>query len=177
MLVMVVPMPTSHAFDHKSSGGPAGAAATVSPCPKNPSCPSRSSPSPGELRDQLVAAILAGAKTTTSCLELEYELDGAPLPDVGRRSLVIDSNAHPVAVIELTALRVLPLGQVDERHARDEGEGFTTVDAWRRAHEDFWHSPEYRDAIRQPEFTVDDATRVVALRFRLVEDLRADDNR
>jgi uncharacterized protein YhfF len=132
---------------------------------------------PGELRDQLVAAILAGAKTTTSCLELEYELDGEPLPDIGTHSLVIDSNAHPVAVIELTAIRVLPLAQVGERHARDEGEGFTTVDAWRRAHEDYWHSPEYREAIGQPTFTVDDATLVVAQRFRLVKDLRADDSR
>lgn len=140
--------------------------------PEEPELPITEFAFPGELRDQLVAAILAGAKTTTSCLELEYELDGDPLPAIGTRSLVIDSNAHPVAEIELTAIRVLPLAQVDERHAVDEGEGFTTVDAWRRAHEDYWHSPEYREAIGQPTFTVDDATLVVALRFRLTKDLR-----
>ena len=66
---------------------------------------------------------------------------------------------------------------MDERHARDEGEGFTTVDAWRRAHEDYWHSPEYREAIGQPTFTVDDATLVVALRFRLTKDLRTAETR
>jgi len=132
--------------------------------PDEPELPVTEFALPGELRDQLVAAILAGAKTTTSCLELEYELDGEPLPDVGTRSLVIDSNAHPVAELELTAIRVLPLAQVDERHALDEGEGFTTVDDWRRAHEDYWHSPEYRAAIGQPTFTVDDATLVVAQR-------------
>jgi uncharacterized protein YhfF len=45
---------------------------------------------PGELRDRLVAAILAGTKTTTSCLHLELEVDGEELPTVGSRELVID---------------------------------------------------------------------------------------
>ena len=145
--------------------------------PEEPELPITEFAFPGELRDQLVAAVLAGAKTTTSCLELEYELDGDSLPDAGARSLVIDSNAHPVAEIELTAIRVLPLAQVDERHALDEGEGFTTVDAWRRAHEEYWHSPAYREAIGRPTFTVDDATPVVAQRFRLVKDLRTTETR
>ena len=35
---------------------------------------------PGPLRDQLVAAILSGAKTTTSGLLTGYERDGEPLP-------------------------------------------------------------------------------------------------
>jgi uncharacterized protein YhfF len=35
---------------------------------------------PGPLRDQLVAAILAGDKTTTSGLIADYELAGDPLP-------------------------------------------------------------------------------------------------
>jgi uncharacterized protein YhfF len=127
---------------------------------------------PGDLRDRLVAAILDGTKTTTSGLRLEYEVDDEPLPEAGTREVVIDSAAQPVAIIELTAIRVLPLAQVDEQHARDEGEGFTTVAAWRSAHEDFWHSPEYREAIADPAFTVTDATPVVAVRFRLVKDLR-----
>ncbi|MGP7998976.1 MAG: hypothetical protein ACLPKI_16910 [Streptosporangiaceae bacterium] len=35
---------------------------------------------PGPLRDQLVAAILAGEKTTTTALVADYEHEGEPLP-------------------------------------------------------------------------------------------------
>ncbi len=40
---------------------------------------------PGPLRDQLVAAILAGAKTTTTGLAADYEREGEPLPEPGLR--------------------------------------------------------------------------------------------
>ena len=67
----------------------------------------------------------------------------------------------------------MPLAEVDLAHARDEGEGHETVAAWRAGHEEFWHSPEMRTALGDPGLTVDDATKVVLERFRLVEDLRA----
>jgi uncharacterized protein YhfF len=128
---------------------------------------------PGELRDRLVGAILAGEKTTTSFLRAELEADGDEPPAAGRREVVIDSAGRPVGVIELTEVRVLPLSAVDHQHALDEGEGHSGVRDWRRSHEEFWHSAQYRDAIRQPGFTtVDDSTLVVAIRFRLIEDLR-----
>lgn len=132
---------------------------------------------PGELRDRLVAAILAGEKTTTSCLYLELEVDGEELPEAGQREVVADSGGRPVAVIEMTEVRVLPLAEVDRQHALDEGEGFSGVEDWRRGHEEYWHGAQYREAIGQPGFTVDDATLVVAMRFRLVEDLRGRRNR
>ena len=78
-----------------------------------------------------------------------------------------------MAVIETTEVRVVPLAEVDLAHARDEGEGHETVAAWRAGHEEFWHSPEMRTALGDPGLTVDDATKVVLERFRLVEDLRA----
>jgi uncharacterized protein YhfF len=124
---------------------------------------------PGPLRDQLIAAILAGAKTSTSCLVADYERDGEPLPEVGERSVVMDSGDRPVAVIETTEVRVVRLGDVDLRHAIDEGEGFESVSAWRAGHEDFWHSPEARAELGDPAFTVDDDTLMVAERFRLVQ--------
>jgi uncharacterized protein YhfF len=56
---------------------------------------------PGPLRDQLVAAILNGSKTSTTGLVVDYEHEGEPLPEVGSRSVVIDSDDRPVAVIEV----------------------------------------------------------------------------
>jgi len=124
--------------------------------------------SPGPLRDQLVAAILAGEKTTTTGLVADYEHENEPLPVPGLREVVVDSAGRPVAVIETTAVRVIRLGDVDLAHALGEGEGFTSVAGWRAGHEQFWHSEQMREALGDPAFTVDDDTLVVAVTFRLV---------
>jgi uncharacterized protein YhfF len=124
---------------------------------------------PGPLRDQLVAAILAGAKTTTTGLAANYEHEGEPLPQPGLRQAVADSAGHRVAVIETTAVRVIRLGEVDLAHAIGEGEGYTSVAEWRAGHEQFWHSEEMRKALGDPGFTVNDDTLVVTEAFRLIE--------
>ena len=123
---------------------------------------------PGPLRDQLVAAILSGAKTTTTALVADFEHEGSPLPRPGLRQAVIDSAANRVAVIELTEVRVVRLADVDLAHAVGEGEGYTSVAEWRTGHERFWHSAESRADLGDPDFTVDDDTLLVAEAFRLV---------
>src|SRR5450432_1497658 len=123
---------------------------------------------PGPLRDALVAAILDGRKTTTSSLLVGYEIDGEPPPQVGLRQAVPDSAGHLVAVIETTAVRVLPVGDVDLAYALGEGEGYASVAEWRAGHEQFWHSPQVRAELGA-EFTVGDGTLVVAQAFRLAE--------
>jgi uncharacterized protein YhfF len=125
---------------------------------------------PGPLRDQLVAAIVAGSKTTTTGLVADYENDNEPLPRPGLRQVVADSADRPVAVIETTAVRVIRLGDVDLAHALGEGEGYTSVAEWRAGHERFWHSAEMREALGDPGFTVHDDTLVVAQAFQVVED-------
>ncbi|MFB7470910.1 ASCH domain-containing protein [Kitasatospora sp. NPDC056184] len=127
---------------------------------------------PGPLRDRLVGAVLSGAKTSTTGLLAEYEREGEPLPTVGTRGAVVDSEGRIVAVTETTGVRVVPLGEVDLRHALDEGEGYASVAEWRAGHERFWHGAELRAALGDPAFTVDDTTAVVLERFRLVADLR-----
>lgn len=126
---------------------------------------------PGPLRDRLVAAVLAGAKTTTTGLLQDYEIENEPLPVVGSRAAVIDSAGRPVAVIELTGVRVSRLGDVDLDHARDEGEGYESVAAWRAGHERYWHGTDYRGWLGDPGFTVHDDTLAVLERFRLVKTL------
>ncbi|MEV7026156.1 ASCH domain-containing protein [Kitasatospora sp. NPDC093558] len=127
---------------------------------------------PGPLRDALVAAVLSGAKTTTTGLLADYEHAGDPLPQPGGRSAVIDSAGRAVAVIETTDVRVVPLADVDLQHAIDEGEGYATVAHWRSTHERFWRSPEMLAALGDPGFTVDDRTPVVLERFRMLTAFR-----
>ncbi|MEU9360751.1 ASCH domain-containing protein, partial [Streptomyces sp. NPDC048301] len=120
---------------------------------------------PGPLRDRLVAAVLSGEKVSTSGLLAEYEAEREELPPVGERSALIDSDGREVAVVELTEVRVLPLGAVDLAHVRDEGEGHGSVAEWRAGQEPFWHGEEMREALGDPHFTVDEETMIVAERF------------
>jgi len=124
---------------------------------------------PGRLRDKLVAAILDGSKTSTTALLADYVACGDPLPEPGERSVVIDSNGEPVALIETTAVAVVRLADVDRQHVVDEGEGDRTIAEWRAGHERFWASPEVLAELADPTFRVDDDTRVVLQRFVLVE--------
>ena len=112
-----------------------------------------------ELRRQLVAAVLSGQKTSTSGLLEEYEAEGEPVPSPGDRFLLEGFDEEPIAVVEVTEARVVPASEIDVAFARDEGEGFETVDDWRVAHEEFFGRP------------IAPGTQVVAIRFRVVERL------
>lgn len=127
---------------------------------------------PGPLRDRLVASILAGTKISTSSTLVEYSVEDEQLPAVGNKQTVVDSSHAAVAIIQTVAVEIVRLADVGLEHARDEGEGFDSVAAWRRDHEAFWHSAEMRDFINNSDFTVDDETLVVLERFQLVEPLQ-----
>ena len=128
--------------------------------------PRREFADPGPVRDQVVAAILAGAKTTTTSLLLGYERAGEPVPEPRQRFAVVDSAGRPAAVIEMTEVRVVRVADIDLRHVLDDGD--ESIAAWRSAHEEEWHSPEMREVLGDPGFTVGDDTAVLAQRFRLV---------
>jgi uncharacterized protein YhfF len=123
---------------------------------------------PGALREELNAAILAGTKTSTTSLVIDYRLGDEPFPQAGRRVVMRGSDERPLAVLETTEVRFARLGDVDLPHALDEGEGYTSVAEWRAGHEDFWHSDAMRRALGDPAFTVDDDTEAVLERFRVV---------
>lgn len=126
---------------------------------------------PGTLRDRLIAAVLRGEKTATSSLLVEWEEEGQPLPAAGERQRIVDSDGQAIAVIELLAVNVLRLGDVDLRLALEEGEGFRSVEQWRESHERFWNQTRGEDSADASASALDDSTLVVAERFRLVEQL------
>lgn len=128
---------------------------------------------PGPLRDELTALALAGTKTTTAGLLVEYELDGEVPPVPGQRDILVDSDDRPVAIVETVSCRVVRLADVDDRHAIDEGEGYADAAEFRVAHERYWRSylDRLRDRLGDPAFELTDDTLVVAERFRIVERL------
>ena len=107
-----------------------------------------------ELRRRLVDAALRGEKTSTSGLAEQEEQ-----VEVGERLTLLGFDDQPVGIVEVTEARVIPAGEIDIEFAREEGEGFESVDDWREVHERFFERP------------IPDDTPIVAIRFRLVERL------
>ena len=125
----------------------------------------------GGLGDRLLAAVLRGEKTATSSLAVEY-LSGEPLPRVGQRSELVDHAGRRHGMIETTRVRIIPLDEVGDDVARDEGEDFADAAEWRRAHEAFWG--ETIEMIRadagDPTWELRDSEPVVVEWFRLLDD-------
>lgn len=84
-----------------------------------------------ELADELLALVLAGTKTAT-CGALHHFDDEEPVPQAGRRDVVLDGQGRPACVIETTGVLIQRFDQVDEAFALAEGEGPYPV--WREAH-------------------------------------------
>lgn len=124
----------------------------------------------GGLGDRLLAAVLRGEKTATCSLAVEY-LGGDPLPRVGQRLTLVDHGGRAHGVVETSRVTIVPLHLVGDDVARDEGEGFADVAAWRRAHVAFW--AEVADFVRadagDPDWQLREAEPVVVHWFRLVE--------
>ena len=98
--------------------------------------------------------MLAGEKTATAGLAEEE-----PAPAAATRYVVEDAAGKPRAVVEVAEAKVVPAGEIDLEFARDEGEGFESIEEWREAHERFF------------ERSIADDTLIVAIRFRVVERL------
>lgn len=88
--------------------------------------------------DVLLDLVLRGTKTATASSLRDYGADDEPLPQAGELSILLDGSGEPRAVIETTAVSVVPFDQVGPEHARAEGEGDRSLAHWRRVHEAFW---------------------------------------
>ncbi len=128
---------------------------------------------PGPLRDELTTFALAGDKTTTASLLVEYEIDGEALPVAGQLDVLVDSEGRDLAIVETLSCRIARLVDVDDQHAIDEGEGYANAAEFRATHEHYWNG--YIDRIREglgdPAFALTDDTLIVLERFRIVERL------
>jgi len=114
-----------------------------------------------KLADELLALVLAGAKTATCGALWQYERDGVAIPAVGERSIVLDGEHRPRCVIETTEVEVKRFDQIDAQFACEEGEGDRSYAYWRDAHETYFR--------RQGQFSTD--MLVVCERFRVIEKL------
>lgn len=112
--------------------------------------------------DGLLELVLSGTKDGTASSMWDYEATGDPLPEIGELSVILDGRGAPRAVIETTALAVVPFDQVDAEHARAEGEGDRTLEHWRAVHERYWREHSENPRGWEPDMPV------LCERFRLL---------
>lgn len=108
-----------------------------------------------EMQDELAALVVAGRKTAT-CLAVD---SGLPIPAPGDLTLIEDGAGRPVCVIETVSTERRRFGEVDEAHARAEGEGDLSLGYWREVHRAYF--------TREGTFAED--MMLVCERFRVVQ--------
>ena len=95
--------------------------------------------------DRLAELVLSGKKTATASAYVWYELENADLPKGGDHSVLLNAEDKAVCIIQTTKVSILPFDEVDEEHARKEGEGDGSLSDWRRTHEAFFRK-EFENA-------------------------------
>ncbi|MEU2613776.1 ASCH domain-containing protein [Micromonospora sp. NPDC007271] len=114
---------------------------------------------PGEMRANLNALVLAGVKTATAgLLTHEYADENEELEHVGERLVLVDDHDALVGVVEVTGVEVVRFADVSWDFARSEGEGDRSIEEWREGHRRYW---------AREGFPVDDDSPLVCIRFRL----------
>ncbi len=107
-----------------------------------------------EQADELIELVLAGTKTATAGALWDWETEGEELPTVGTLGIVVDGRGRPRALVVTTDVRVVPFIEVDEEHARLEGEGDRSLDHWRTVHTQFFTQHALHDKGFSPDMPV-----------------------
>lgn len=90
------------------------------------------------LADELLGLVMAGGKRATASLMRDFADAGELPPRIGSHWVACDGSGHPALVLRSVELRVGPADTVDDRFARDEGEGDRDRDEWLVGHGRYW---------------------------------------
>jgi uncharacterized protein YhfF len=94
---------------------------------------------PGEMRERLTRAALAGEKIATGALlQQEYQDEDEAVELPGERQVLLGADDRAVAMLEITRVETHRFVDVPWEFARDEGEGFTSIDHWRAGHRSYY---------------------------------------
>jgi uncharacterized protein YhfF len=86
-----------------------------------------------QMADELLALVLAGAKTATC-----WSVRDGQQTEVGKRMVVKDGAGRPRAVVETVSLEQMRFDDVPWSFAAAEGEGDANLDDWRSGHERYF---------------------------------------
>jgi uncharacterized protein YhfF len=89
-----------------------------------------------ELADELLALVLAGKKTATIGALRDYGPGKEPLPEIGRRDIVLNGAGEDACVIETLTVETRRFDELKADFTDREGEG--DYAAWRAGHEAYF---------------------------------------
>jgi uncharacterized protein YhfF len=92
----------------------------------------------GALANELAELVLCGKKCATTSLAIEFTSLSEPLPTIGSLSIILRGDLTPVAIIERSAVTIVPFESVAVEYAAIEGEGDGSLAHWREAHTEYF---------------------------------------
>jgi uncharacterized protein YhfF len=91
------------------------------------------------MRDRLTSAALEGKKIATGALlQQEYLDQQEPVELPGERQVLLGGDGGTAAIIEITRVETHCFSDVPWEFARDEGEGFKSIEHWRTGHRSYY---------------------------------------
>ncbi len=113
------------------------------------------------MRERLTALALSGTKAATAgLLQQDYLDESEPVDEVGEHQVLLGNADDTVATVEVTRVEIHGFLEVPWEFARDEGEGFTSIQHWRDGHRAYYE---------RRGIDVDDDTKFVCTWFRVVD--------
>jgi len=91
-----------------------------------------------ELADRLLALVLAGKKTATCGALRDFGSDGEPLPQIGRRDIVLNGAGEEACIIETLSVETRKFSEITPAFTDLEGEGEGPYAEWRAGHEAYF---------------------------------------
>ena len=91
-----------------------------------------------EFRAQITDFITSRREFATAAPHEMYEESGEELPRAGQLFSIVDPDGALLGVLETTDVLVSPLGLLSDEFLAASGEGFSSRDQWREAHETAW---------------------------------------
>lgn len=97
----------------------------------------------------------AGIKTATSSIYRDYK------PEIGEQSILNDFRDHPLGIITITGVQVVPFEGFTHEMALEEGEGNKSLKYWKSVHTKF-----FADSLNIPEKDFDPKTLILFESFK-----------
>ena len=91
-----------------------------------------------ENADICAELVFSGIKTASCSLKESYKYTNHEIPAVGDLLIVTNWDHAPVCIVKLTEIEEVKFSEVNDLHARKEGEGDKSLSWWNKAHVDFF---------------------------------------
>ena len=117
--------------------------------------------------DYILELALSKKKKATSSLYDSYRRKNVPLPRIGDKNIIQDSNGIERCLIVTTKVRIKPFNQITKAFASKEGERDGSLSHWRKTHRKFF---EKRLKRRNIEFN--NNILVVCEEFKLLKNIK-----